>query len=196
MENLCAVNLPNSFPTVYQQSGIPCSLQYDPNFIVSSYANQQNWAFPPSAVCQHNGWVEVWGSYPATGQFNYTPESYVVINNPGEYAPPNVSEQWQPSHTSDGNSFCSDAVRDERTWTGHQRSLPGNYIFIWKKENSPVYKTNLVRIKSLSDHDPDQIWLCKWYLLVPKIWSGPKRDLLMCKDHGPIEFGPVPNLDM
>ena len=24
----------------------------------------------------------------------------------------------------------------------------------------------------------------------------PKRDLLMCKDHGPIEFGPVPNLDM
>ena len=36
---------------------------------------------------------------------------------------------------------------------------------------------------------------------VPKIWSGrsglksvPKRDLLMCKDHGPIEFGPVPKL--
>ena len=23
-----------------------------------------------------------------------------------------------------------------------------------------------------------------------------KQDLLMCKDHGPIEFGPVPNLDM
>ena len=37
-------------------------------------------------------------------------------------------------------------------------------------------------------------------LSVPKIWSGPKpgpkRDLLMCKDHGPIEFCPVPNLDM
>ena len=64
----------------------------------------------------------------------------------------------------------------------------------------PVYKTNLVRTKSLSDHGPDQIWLCKRYLSVPKIWSelrsGPKRDLLMCKDHGPIEFGPVPNLDM
>ena len=63
-----------------------------------------------------------------------------------------------------------------------------------------IYKTNLVRTKSLSDHGPDQIWLCKWYLSVPKIWSGPKsrpkRDLLMCKDHGPIEFGPVPNLDM
>ena len=60
----------------------------------------------------------------------------------------------------------------------------------------PVYKTNLVRTKSLSDHGPVQIWLCKRYLSVPKIWSGPKRDLLMCKDHGPIEFGPVPNLDM
>ena len=64
----------------------------------------------------------------------------------------------------------------------------------------PVYKTNLVRTKSLSDHGPDQIWLCKRYLSVPKIWygpkSGPKRDLLMCKDHSPIEFGPVPNLDM
>ena len=63
-----------------------------------------------------------------------------------------------------------------------------------------VYKTNLVRTKSLSDHGPDQIWLCKRYLSVPKIWSGPKsgpkRDLFMCKDHGPIEFGPVPNLDM
>ena len=62
--------------------------------------------------------------------------------------------------------------------------------------NGTVYKTNLVRTKSLSDHGPDQIWLCKRYLSVPKIWSGPKRDLLMCKDHGPIEFGPVPNLDM
>ena len=64
----------------------------------------------------------------------------------------------------------------------------------------PVYKTNSVRTKSLSDHGPDQIWLCKRYLSVPKILpgpkSGPKRDLLMCKDHGPIEFGPVPNLDM
>ena len=62
----------------------------------------------------------------------------------------------------------------------------------------PVYKTNLVRTKSLSDHCPDQIWLCKRYLSVPKIWSGPKsgpkRDLLMCKDHGPIKFGPVPNI--
>ena len=38
----------------------------------------------------------------------------------------------------------------------------------------PVYKTNLVRTKSLSDHGPDQIWLCKRYLSVPKIWSGPK----------------------
>ena len=28
----------------------------------------------------------------------------------------------------------------------------------------PVYKTNLVRTKSLSDHGPDQIWLCKRYL--------------------------------
>ena len=49
----------------------------------------------------------------------------------------------------------------------------------------PVYKTNLVRTKSLSDHDPDQIWLCKRYHSVPKFWSGPKsrpkRDLLMCK---------------
>ena len=64
----------------------------------------------------------------------------------------------------------------------------------------PVYKTNLVRTKSLLDHGPDQIWLCKRYLSVPKIWSGPKsetkQDLLMCKDHGPIEFGLVPNLDM
>ena len=60
----------------------------------------------------------------------------------------------------------------------------------------PVYKTNWVRTKSLSDHGPDQIWLCKQYLSVPKIWSGPKQDLLMCKDHGPIEFGLVPNLDM
>ena len=59
-----------------------------------------------------------------------------------------------------------------------------------------IYKTNLVQTKSLSDHGPDQIWLCKRYLLVQKIWSGPKRDLLMSKDHGPIEFGPVPNLDM
>ena len=62
--------------------------------------------------------------------------------------------------------------------------------------NGPVYKTNLVQTKSLPDHGPDQIWLCKRYLLVPKIWSRPKWDLLMCKDHGPIEFGPVPNLDM
>ena len=60
----------------------------------------------------------------------------------------------------------------------------------------PFYKTNLVRTKSLSDHGPDQIWLCKRYLSVPKIKSGPKRYLLMCKDHGPIEYGPVPNLDM
>ena len=63
-----------------------------------------------------------------------------------------------------------------------------------------VYKTNLVRTKSLSDHGPDQIWLCKRFFSVPKIWSGlrsgPKRDLLICKDHGPIEFGPVSNLDM
>ena len=36
----------------------------------------------------------------------------------------------------------------------------------------PVYKTNLVRTKSLSDHGADQIWLCKRYLSVPKIWSG------------------------
>ena len=66
--------------------------------------------------------------------------------------------------------------------------------------SGPVNKTNLVRTKSLSDHGPDQIWLCKRYLSVPNIWSGPrsgpKRNLLMCKDHGPIEFGPVPNLDM
>ena len=71
---------------------------------------------------------------------------------------------------------------------------------IFELYNGPVYKTNLVRTNSLSDHGPDQIWLCKRYLLVPKIWSGPKsgpkRDLLMCKDHGPIEFGPVPYLDM
>ena len=38
--------------------------------------------------------------------------------------------------------------------------------------NGPVYKTNFVRTKSLSDHGPDQIWLCKLYSLVPKIWSG------------------------
>ena len=64
----------------------------------------------------------------------------------------------------------------------------------------PLYKTNLVQTKSLSDHGADQIWLCKQYLSVPKIWSGlksgPKWNLLMCKDHGPIEFGRVPNLDM
>ena len=64
----------------------------------------------------------------------------------------------------------------------------------------PVYKTSLNRTKSLSDHGPDQIWLCKQYLWVPKIWSGPKsrpkQDLLMCKDHSLIKFGPVPNLDM
>ena len=52
----------------------------------------------------------------------------------------------------------------------------------------------------IGDHGPDQIWLCKRYFSVPNIWSGPKsgpkRDLLMYKDHGPIEFGPVPNLDM
>ena len=66
--------------------------------------------------------------------------------------------------------------------------------------NGPVYKTNLVLTKSLSDHGPDQIWLRKQYLSVPKIWSRPKSrpkwDLLMCKDHRPIKFGPVPNLDM
>ena len=50
----------------------------------------------------------------------------------------------------------------------------------------PVYKTNLVQTKSLSDHGPDQIWLCKQYQKF-----GPKQDLLMCKDHGPIKFGPV-----
>ena len=70
----------------------------------------------------------------------------------------------------------------------------------WYGIKGPVYKTNLVQTKSLSDHGLDQIWLCKRYLSVPKIWYGPKsepkRDLLMCKDHGPIEFGPVPNLDM
>ena len=66
------------------------------------------------------------------------------------------------------------------------------------ENNGPVYKTNLVWTKSLLDHSPDQIWLCKRYLLVPNIWSGPKSgpkwDLLMCKDHSPIEFGAVPNL--
>ena len=64
--------------------------------------------------------------------------------------------------------------------------------------NGPVYKTNLVWTKFLSDHGPDQIELCKQYLSVPKIWSGPgpKRDLLMCKDHSLTESGPVPNLDM
>ena len=65
--------------------------------------------------------------------------------------------------------------------------------------NGTVYKTSLVRTKSLLDSGPDQIWLCKRYLSVPNIWSGlrsgPKRDLLMCKVC-PIEFGPVPNLDM
>ena len=40
---------------------------------------------------------------------------------------------------------------------------------IWRFDNGPVYKTNLVRTKSLSDHGPDQIWLCKRYLSVPKI---------------------------
>ena len=40
----------------------------------------------------------------------------------------------------------------------------------------PVNKTNLVRTKSLSDHGPDQIWLCKRYLSVSKIWSGPRSD--------------------
>ena len=74
------------------------------------------------------------------------------------------------------------------------------FFFLFFFNNGTVYKTSLVRTKSLSDHGPDQIWLCKRYLLVPKIWfgpkSGPKRDLLMCRDHGPIEFGPVPNLDM
>ena len=66
--------------------------------------------------------------------------------------------------------------------------------------NGLVYKTNLARTKSSSYHGPDQILLCKQYHSVPKIWSRfrsrPKRDLLMCKDHGPIEFGPVSNLDM
>ena len=40
------------------------------------------------------------------------------------------------------------------------------------QDNGPVYKTNSVRTKSLSDNGPDQIWLCKQYLSVPKIWSG------------------------
>ena len=67
-------------------------------------------------------------------------------------------------------------------------------------KNGPVYKTNLAWTKSLSDYGLDQIWLCKQYLPIPKIWSGlrsgPKRDMLMCKDQSPIEFGLVPNLDM
>ena len=45
-----------------------------------------------------------------------------------------------------------------------------------KKENhnGPVYKTYLGWTKTLSDHGLDQIWLCKQYLSVPKIWSGIK----------------------
>ena len=91
-------------------------------------------------------------------------------------------------------------------WTNFPRPTEALHeLWLWSVAldmfgNGTVYKTNLVRTKSLSDHGPDQIWLCKRYLSVPKIWSGPKsgpkRDLLMCKDHGPIEFGPVPNLDM
>ena len=79
-------------------------------------------------------------------------------------------------------------------------SVPCLHVFLQVSLNGPVYKTSLVWTKSLSDYGLDQIWLCKRYLSVPNIWSqpksGPKRDLLMCKDHGPIEFGPVPNLDM
>ena len=59
--------------------------------------------------------------------------------------------------------------------------------------NGPVYKTNLVWTKSLLDHGPDQIWLCKRY---QKFGLDISPDLLMCKDHGPIEYGPVPNLGM
>ena len=40
------------------------------------------------------------------------------------------------------------------------------------RNNGPVYKTIFVRTKSLSDYGPDQIWLCKRYLSIPKIWSG------------------------
>ena len=76
-----------------------------------------------------------------------------------------------------------------------------DYALTYGQTNWPCLQNQIVRTKSLSDHGPDQIWLCKRYQIsVPKIWSGPKsgpkRDLLMCKDHGPIEFGPVPNLDM
>ena len=36
----------------------------------------------------------------------------------------------------------------------------------------------------------------RYQIFGPDLSPDPKRDLLMCKDHGPIEFGPVPNLDM
>ena len=45
----------------------------------------------------------------------------------------------------------------------------------------PVYKTNLVQTKSLSDHGPDQIWLY-W---IP-VWSGPNpyRTTVRTKESG------------
>ena len=49
------------------------------------------------------------------------------------------------------------------------------FIFFTFCSIGPIYKTKLVRTKSLSDHGQDQkIWLCKRYISVPKIWSGLK----------------------
>ena len=130
MENLCGLNLPNSFHTVSQQSGIPYTVQYDPNTIVGSYPNAivgsypHNLVFPAAGVWQGNAWVQGWGSYPDTGQLNYAPESYSVSND------------WQPSYFNGVNSsFSNDVLPADGAWTGTQRSPPGNCIYRIKNGN-------------------------------------------------------------
>ena len=54
-----------------------------------------------------------------------------------------------------------------------------------------VQFTNIPNLYGLN-----QIWFCKRYPKIGPDLSGPKRGLLICKDHGPIEFGTVPNLDI
>lgn len=123
MEDLCGINLQNSFPTNYQESGIPYTVQYDPSVIVGSYP--YNMVFPAAGVWQGNMWVQGWGSNPDTHQLNYAQESHSVSNNVREYF---TSEEWQPSFFSGVNSSFTNDVLADGVQTGRQRYPPGNCI--------------------------------------------------------------------
>ena len=59
-------------------------------------------------------------------------------------------------------------------------------LFLENFDICPIYKTNLVRSRSLSDHGPDQIWLCKWYLnSVPAHVQGPRSGIKSGHENAP-----------